>query len=159
VRRGGRKISCKGWQQEAALRMLMNQFGPGGGEKPQELIVLWRDRAGGAELGMLSRHRAVVARAGWGRKRCWCNPGSRWEFFARTSMRPRVLLCNSNLVGQWDNWDKFNELDRAGLTMYGQMTAGSWIYIGTQGFCRGPTKRLRRRRRSILAASWPASWW
>src|SRR5260370_1100840 len=63
--------------------------------------------------------------------------GWAWGSVGRSEYAPGVLLCNSNLVGQWDNWDKFNELDRAGLTMYGQMTAGSWIYIGTQGILQG----------------------
>jgi len=66
---------------------------------------------------------------------------------------PRVLLCNSNLVGHWNNWNGFMSWTARGLMMYGQMTAGSWIYIGTQGFCRGRTKRLPRRRRNILAGT------
>ena len=69
-------------------------------------------------------------------KRCWCNRASRWGFFTH-EYAPRVLIGNSNLVGHWSNWEKFNELERAGLTMYGQMTAGSWIYIGTQGIVQG----------------------
>jgi len=66
---------------------------------------------------------------------------------------PRVLLCNSNLVGHWNNWDRFHELDRAGLMMYGQMTAGSWIYIGTQGILQGTYERLRRRRKKHFGGS------
>src|SRR6266481_2222771 len=99
----GTQVSCKGWQQEAALRMLMNNLDP---EVAGDETLLVQS---GKPVGVFRTHEYA----------------------------PRVLLCNSNLVGQWDNWDKFNELDRAGLTMYGQMTAGSWIYIGTQGILQG----------------------
>src|SRR5215472_1400472 len=102
----GMQISCKGWQQEAALRMLLNNLDPEVAEKPEELVVY-----GGT--------------------------GKPVAVFRTHEYAPRVLLCNSNLVGHWSNWDKFHELDREGLMMYGQMTAGSWIYIGTQGILQG----------------------
>ena len=70
-------------------------------------------------------------------KRCWCNPASRSAVFRTHEYAPRVLIANSNLVGAWANWEQFHELERKGLMMYGQMTAGSWIYIGTQGIVQG----------------------
>jgi urocanate hydratase len=68
---------------------------------------------------------------------CWCSRASRWACFKTHEYAPRVLIANSNLVGHFSNWEKFNELERAGLMMYGQMTAGSWIYIGSQGIVQG----------------------
>jgi len=132
----GTEISCKGWQQEAALRMLMNNLDPEVAEKPQELIVY-----GGT--GRAARNwecfRAIVRslRELAADETLLVQSGKPVGIFRTHDYAPRVLICNSNLVGQWDNWDKFHELDRAGLTMYGQMTAGSWIYIGTQGILQG----------------------
>src|SRR5262252_5826753 len=110
----GNERTCKGWHQEAAMRMLMNNLDPEVAENPNQLVVY-----GGT--GRAARS---------------------WEAFDAivSSLRglendetPRVLIANSNLVGQWNNYAEFNRLERMGLTMYGQMTAGSWIYIGSQG--------------------------
>ncbi len=133
----GNQLRCKGWQQEAALRCLMNNLDPEVGRAAGGSGCLWRHRQGGAELGLLPRHCAGAGEAGRARKRCWCSPASRWAVFPTHEMAPRVIIANSNLVGKWANWEHFNELDRKGLMMYGQMTAGSWIYIGTQGILQG----------------------
>ena len=132
----GTQISCKGWQQEAALRMLMNNLDPEVAEKPQELIVY--GGTGRAARNWECFHAIVRSlRELAGDETLLVQSGKPVGIFRTHEYAPRVLICNSNLVGQWDNWDKFNELDRAGLTMYGQMTAGSWIYIGTQGILQG----------------------
>src|ERR1700738_1085761 len=133
----GTTISCKGWQQEAALRMLMNNLDPEVAEKPQELIVY--GGTGRAARNWECFHAIVRSlRELAGDETLLVQSGKPVAVFRTHEYAPRVMLCNSNLVGQWDNWDKFHELDRAGLTMYGQMTAGSWIYIGTQGILQGP---------------------
>jgi urocanate hydratase len=132
----GTTLSCKGWQQEAALRMLLNNLDPEVGERPEDLVVY-----GGT--GKAARNwdcfRAIVRslRALEADETLLVQSGKPVGIFQTHEYAPRVLLCNSNLVGHWNNWEKFNELDRAGLMMYGQMTAGSWIYIGTQGILQG----------------------
>jgi urocanate hydratase len=132
----GTQISCKGWQQEAALRMLMNNLDPEVAEKPQELIVY--GGTGRAARNWECFHAIVRSlRELASDETLLVQSGKPVGLFRTHEYAPRVLLCNANLVGQWDNWDKFHELDRAGLTMYGQMTAGSWIYIGTQGILQG----------------------
>jgi urocanate hydratase len=132
----GTQISCKGWQQEAAMRMLMNNLDPQVGEKPEELIVY-----GGR--GKAARnwecYRAIVAslKALENDETLLVQSGKPVGVFRTHDYAPRVLIANSNLVGHWSDWKHFDELDRAGLMMYGQMTAGSWIYIGTQGILQG----------------------
>ena len=132
----GPEISCKGWQQEAALRMLMNNLDPEVAEKPQELIVY--GGTGKAARNWACFHAIVASlRKLAADETLVVQSGKPVGVFRTHEYAPRVLLCNSNLVGHWDNWDRFRELDRAGLMMYGQMTAGSWIYIGTQGILQG----------------------
>jgi urocanate hydratase len=132
----GTTLSCKGWQQEAALRMLMNNLDPEVAERPADLVVY-----GGS--GKAARnwdcYDAIVAslRTLENDETLLVQSGKPVGIFRTHEHAPRVLIANSNLVGHWNNWDKFGELDRAGLTMYGQMTAGSWIYIGTQGILQG----------------------
>jgi urocanate hydratase len=132
----GNELSCKGWQQEAALRMLMNNLDPDVAERPQDLVVY-----GGT--GKAARNwdcfRAIVQslRNLEGDETLLVQSGKPVAIFRTHSYAPRVLICNSNLVGHWNDWEHFNELDRAGLMMYGQMTAGSWIYIGSQGILQG----------------------
>jgi len=132
----GSALTCKGWHQEAALRMLHNNLDPEVAEKPDQLIVYggtgraarnWEafhaiDRA----LESLENDETLLVQSG--------RPVG---IFRTTPEAPRVLIANSNLVGHWSNWDEFNRLERLGLTMYGQMTAGSWIYIGSQGIVQG----------------------
>ncbi|HTZ46144.1 MAG TPA: urocanate hydratase [Verrucomicrobiae bacterium] len=132
----GTALSCKGWQQEAALRMLLNNLDPEVGEKPEDLVVY--GGTGKAARNWDCFHAIVRSlRALEGDETLLVQSGKPVAVFRTHEYAPRVLLCNSNLVGHWSNWEKFNELDRAGLMMFGQMTAGSWIYIGTQGILQG----------------------
>jgi urocanate hydratase len=129
-------LRCRGWQQEAALRMLENNLHPDVAEKPSELIVYGgigkaaRDHASYAtirrELMRLADDETLLIQS-----------GKPVAVFRTHTHAPRVLLANSNLVGDWATWEHFRELDAAGLMMYGQMTAGSWIYIGSQGILQG----------------------
>ena len=132
----GLEMSCKGWAQEAALRMLMNNLDEEVAERPQDLVVY-----GGT--GRAARNwecfDAIVRslKSLENDETLLIQSGKPVGILRTHEYAPRVLLCNSNLVGHWNNWDKFNELERAGLMAYGQMTAGSWIYIGSQGIIQG----------------------
>jgi urocanate hydratase len=132
----GAQLNCKGWHQEAALRCLMNNLDPDVAERPDDLVVY-----GGAgkaarnwacfdaivrELQTLENDETLLVQS-----------GKPVAVFRTHEHAPRVLIANSNLVGAWANWEHFHELERRGLMMYGQMTAGSWIYIGTQGIVQG----------------------
>jgi urocanate hydratase len=132
----GTQISCKGWQQEAALRMLMNNLDPEVAEKPEELIVY--GGTGKAARNWACFHAIVESlRKLENDETLLVQSGKPVGIFRTHEYAPRVLIANANLVGHWSNWEKFGELERAGLMMYGQMTAGSWIYIGTQGILQG----------------------
>jgi urocanate hydratase len=157
----GAKISCKGWQQEAALRMLMNNLDPEVAERPQDLVVYGGTGKAARnwecydaivrELTNLGNDETLLVQS-----------GKPVGVFRTHESAPRVLIANSNLVGRWATWDHFRELERKGLMMYGQMTAGSWIYIGSQGIVQGTYETLgsvaRRhfggtlRRRLVLTA-------
>ncbi len=132
----GSELSCRGWVQEAALRMLMNNLDPEVAENPRELVVY-----GG--IGRAARNwecfDAIVAtlRRLADDETLLVQSGKPVGVFRTHPFAPRVLIANSNLVGKWADWDHFFELDRKGLMMYGQMTAGSWIYIGSQGIVQG----------------------
>jgi urocanate hydratase len=132
----GSTLSCKGWQQEAALRMLMNNLDPEVAERPDDLVVY-----GGT--GKAARNwecfDAIVRslRALENDETLLVQSGKPVAVFRTHASAPRVLIANSNLVGRWATWDVFRDLERKGLTMYGQMTAGSWIYIGSQGILQG----------------------
>ena len=132
----GNKLTCKGWQQEAAMRMLMNNLDPEVAEKPEDLIV-YGGRGKAArnwpaykaiikELTELENDETLLIQS-----------GKPVGVVKTHEYSPRVLIANSNLVGNWANWEVFDELEKKGLMMYGQMTAGSWIYIGTQGILQG----------------------
>src|SRR6201989_2040626 len=132
----GNVLSCKGWAQEAAMRMLMNNLDPDVAERPQDLVVY--GGTGKAARNWECYHAIVNSlKSLENDETLLVQSGKPVGIFKTHDYAPRVLLCNANLVGHWSNWDKFNELDRAGLMMYGQMTAGSWIYIGTQGILQG----------------------
>jgi len=132
----GTQISCKGWQQEAALRMLMNNLDPEVGERPEDLVVY--GGRGKAARNWECFHAIVKSlRNLENDETLLVQSGKPVGIFRTHPYAPRVLIANANLVGHWDDWKHFNELERAGLTMYGQMTAGSWIYIGTQGILQG----------------------
>jgi len=132
----GAQLNCKGWHQEAALRCLMNNLDPDVAERPDELIVY-----GGA--GKAARNWAAFdaivreLQALENDETLLVQSGKPVAVFRTHEHAPRVLIANSNLVGAWANWEHFHELERRGLMMYGQMTAGSWIYIGTQGIVQG----------------------
>ena len=132
----GAAISCKGWQQEAALRMLMNNLDPEVAERPDELVVY-----GGTGRAARSWEAfdAIVRtlRALEHDETLLVQSGKPVAVFRTHASAPRVLIANANLVGRWATWDHFRELERRGLTMYGQMTAGSWIYLGSQGIVQG----------------------
>jgi urocanate hydratase len=132
----GTEITCKGWPQEAALRMLMNNLDPEVAEKPDDLVVY--GGTGKAARNWECFHAIVRSLKNLAAdETLLVQSGKPVAVFRTHEYAPRVLLCNSNLVGHWNNWERFNALDRAGLMMYGQMTAGSWIYIGTQGILQG----------------------
>ncbi|MEA3246406.1 MAG: urocanate hydratase, partial [Gemmatimonadota bacterium] len=132
----GTARSCKGWQQEAALRMLMNNLDPEVAERPDDLVVY--GGAGKAARNWESFDAIVAAlRALEADETLLVQSGKPVAVFRTFAHAPRVLIANSNLVGRWATWDVFRELERLGLTMYGQMTAGSWIYIGSQGIVQG----------------------
>lgn len=134
--RRGSDLQCKGWHQEAALRMLMNNLDPEVAERPEDLIVY-----GGT--GKAARNwpafdaivRSLIELEN--DETLLIQSGKPVGVFRTHEYAPRVLLANSNLVGNWANWEQFHLLEKMGLMMYGQMTAGSWIYIGTQGIVQG----------------------
>ncbi|AGB38970.1 urocanate hydratase [Natronococcus occultus] len=137
----GTDLECEGWRQEAALRMLNNNLDPEVAERPEDLVVYGgTGRAARswdaydailAELRSLADDETLLVQSG--------KPVGRFETHERA---PRVLIANSNLVGNWDDWDHFHELEAEGKIMYGQMTAGSWAYIGTQGIIQGTFETL-----------------
>jgi urocanate hydratase len=132
----GNIISCKGWQQEAALRMLMNNLDPDVAERPEDLVVY--GGTGKAARNWESFDAIVrTLRRLENDETLLIQSGKPVGVFKTSESAPRVLLANSNLVGRWATWEKFRELERMGLIMYGQMTAGSWIYIGSQGIVQG----------------------
>ena len=132
----GTELTAKSWMTEAPMRMLMNNLHPDVAENPHELVVY-----GG--IGRAARtwedfDRIVAALTDLeGDETLLVQSGKPVGVFKTHENAPRVLIANSNLVPHWANWDHFNELDKRGLAMYGQMTAGSWIYIGTQGIVQG----------------------
>ncbi|HEV3042210.1 MAG TPA: urocanate hydratase [Candidatus Angelobacter sp.] len=137
----GNQMSCKGWSQEAALRMLMNNLDEEVAERPRDLVVYGGTGKAARnqqcldaiinELKSLENDETLLVQS-----------GKPVGVFKTHEYAPRVLIANSNLVGHWSTWEKFNELERAGLMMYGQMTAGSWIYIGSQGIIQGTFETL-----------------
>jgi urocanate hydratase len=148
----GSELSAKGWQQEAALRMLMNNLDPDVAEDPEHLIVYggtgraarsWEAfDAIVAELRRLADDETLLVAS-----------GKPVGVFRTTRDAPRVLIANANLVPHWATWEQFRELERAGLTMYGQMTAGSWIYIATQGIIQGTYETFAEAARQHFSGS------
>jgi urocanate hydratase len=132
----GSALSCKGWPQEAALRMLMNNLDPEVAERPDDLVVYGGT---GRAARSWAAFDAIVEtlRRLEGDETLLVQSGKPVAVFRTHPDAPRVLIANSNLVGRWATWDEFRRLERLGLTMYGQMTAGSWIYIGSQGILQG----------------------
>src|SRR5436190_7314152 len=132
----GTEISCRGWQQEAALRMLMNNLDPDVAERPEQLIVY--GGTGKAARNWECFHAIVATLQRLGNDETLLVQSGKPVGVIRTHEEaPRVLIANANLVPRWATIDEFRRLEGLGLTMYGQMTAGSWIYIGTQGILQG----------------------
>jgi urocanate hydratase len=132
----GSRLRTKGWQQEAALRMLMNNLDPEVAEAPEELVVY--GGTGKAARDWPCFHAIVRALESLENDETLLIQSGKPVGILRThTMAPRVLIANANLVGKWSSWEVFRELERKGLMMYGQMTAGSWIYIGSQGIVQG----------------------
>ena len=132
----GSALTCKGWQQEAAMRMLMNNLDPDVAERPDDLVVYG---GSGRAARSWSAFDAIVRslQSLEGDETLLVQSGKPVGIFRTHADAPRVLIANSNLVPHWANWDEFRRLEALGLTMYGQMTAGSWIYIGSQGIVQG----------------------
>lgn len=132
----GTELRCKGWVQEAALRMLLNNLDPEVAEDPDNLVVY--GGSGKAARNWEAFHNIVRSLESLENDETLLVQSGKPVGIVRSHPdAPRVLIANSNLVGEWANWDHFRELERKGLMMYGQMTAGSWIYIGTQGILQG----------------------
>jgi urocanate hydratase len=132
----GSQISCRGWPQEAALRMLMNNLDPEVAENPDALVVYGGTGRAARSWAAFDAIVRELRRLG-DDETLLVQSGKPVGVFRTHEWAPRVLIANSNLVGRWATWDHFRELERRGLMMYGQMTAGSWIYIGTQGILQG----------------------
>ncbi len=152
----GNSLSCRGWPQEAAYRMLQNNLDPEVAERPQDLVVYGGTgraaRSWNAYDAMLRTLRTLDRE-----ETMLVQSGKPVGVFQTHEWAPRVLIANSNLVPDWANWDEFRRLEHQGLTMYGQMTAGSWIYIGTQGILQGTyecfAEIARRRFKGTLAGT------
>jgi len=153
----GAELRCKGWVQEAALRMLMNNLDPEVAENPKELVVY-----GG--IGRAARdwecYDAIVATLTRleNDETLLVQSGKPVGVFKTHEQAPRVLIANSNLVGHWATWEHFFELDRKGLMMFGQMTAGSWIYIGSQGIVQGTYETFAEAVRQHYAGDAAGKW-
>jgi urocanate hydratase len=148
----GAELSCRGWVQEAALRMLMNNLDPEVAERPEDLVVY--GGTGKAARDWPSFERIVAALRSLAEDETLLVQSGKPVGVLRTHPdAPRVLIANSNLVGHWATWEHFHELERKGLMMYGQMTAGSWIYIGTQGILQGTYETFAQAGRTHFGSS------
>ena len=153
----GTRLSARSWLTEAPLRMLMNNLDPEVAERPEDLVVY-----GG--IGKAARNwecfDAMVSalRRLDADQTLLVQSGKPVGIFRTHADAPRVLIANSNLVPAWANWEHFNELDRKGLMMYGQMTAGSWIYIGSQGIVQGTYETFAEAGRQHVAGDWRGKW-
>src|SRR6267142_2451866 len=153
----GTSLSCKGWPQEAALRMLMNNLDPDVAERPDDLVVYggsgkaardWRSfDAIVASLRALEHDETLLVQS-----------GKPVAVFRTHAGAPRVLIANALLVPAWATWENFRDLEHRGLTMYGQMTAGSWIYIGSQGILQGTYETLAAAARRHWGGSLRGRW-
>src|SRR6187397_2485934 len=132
----GSERTCKGWHQEAAMRMLMNNLDPDVAENPDELVVYGGSGRAARSWEAFDGIVATLRELG-DDETLLVQSGKPVGVFRTHEWAPRVLIANSNLVGEWATWEEFRRLEQLGLTMYGQMTAGSWIYIGSQGIVQG----------------------
>ena len=153
----GATLSCKSWLTEAPLRMLMNNLDPDVAEHPEELVVY--GGIGRAARDWVAYDKIVeTLRRLEGDETLLIQSGKPVGVFKTHADAPRVLLANSNLVPRWATWEHFDELDRKGLMMYGQMTAGSWIYIGTQGIVQGTYETFAEMGRKHYGGDWSGKW-
>ncbi|MCB0308499.1 MAG: urocanate hydratase [Bdellovibrionales bacterium] len=153
----GSSLQCKGWEQEAAMRMLMNNLDPEVAEKPQDLIVY--GGSGKAARSWEDFDRIIAALKRLENDETLLIQSGRAVGVVRTFPHmPRVLISNAMLVPKWADWDIFWELEKAGLTMYGQMTAGSWIYIGTQGILQGTYETFRAAAQKHFQGTLKSKW-
>src|SRR5580692_8084411 len=153
----GSQLRCKGWQQEAALRCLMNNLDPEVAERPADLVVY--GGTGRAARNWECFHAIVRELENLGNEETLLvQSGKPVGVFPTHDMAPRVIIANSNLVGRWSNWEHFHELDRKGLMMYGQMTAGSWIYIGSQGIIQGTYETFAEAARKHYGGDFAGRW-
>jgi urocanate hydratase len=153
----GNRLSAKSWLTEAPLRMLMNNLDPEVAERPEELVVY--GGIGKAARNWECYERIVESlRALEADESLLIQSGKPVGVFRTHADAPRVLIANSNLVPKWATWDHFNELDRKGLMMYGQMTAGSWIYIGSQGIVQGTYETFAEAGRQHYGGDWSGKW-
>jgi urocanate hydratase len=153
----GRKLSAKSWQTEAPLRMLMNNLDPEVAEKPHELVVYGGIGRAARDWGSYDRIVAALTALGGDETLC-VQSGKPVGIFRTHPDAPRVLIANSNLVPHWATLDHFNLLDRKGLMMFGQMTAGSWIYIGSQGIVQGTYETFAEVGRRHYGGSLTGKW-
>jgi urocanate hydratase len=153
----GPLISCRGWQQEAALRMLMNNLDPEVAERPDELVVYGGTGKAARSWDAFERIVTTLRELDHD-ETLLIQSGSPVGVFRTHAHAPRVLIANSNLVGRWATWEHFHELERKGLMMYGQMTAGSWIYIGTQGILQGTYETFGAMARTHFGGSLRGRW-
>lgn len=152
----GTELSCRNWLIEAAYRMIQNNLDPDVAERPQDLVVY-----GG--IGKAARNwpafEAILTslRELQEDETLLVQSGKPVGVFRTHTDAPRVLIANSNIVPHWANWEHFHELDKAGLMMYGQMTAGSWVYIGAQGIVQGTYETFAEAGRNTMKATCAAS--
>src|SRR5687768_2667544 len=155
--RTGTEIKAKSWATEAAVRMLMNNLDPDVAEAPEELVVYGGIGRAARDWASYDRIVETLERLE-GDETLLIQSGKPVGVFRTHPDAPRVLLANSNLVPRWADWDHFNELDRKGLMMYGQMTAGSWIYIGAQGIVQGTYETFVEMGRQHYAGDLSGKW-
>src|SRR5215813_3596417 len=153
----GTQLSCRNWISEAALRMLLNNLDPEVAERPEDLVVY--GGIGKAARNWKAFEQILAALRGLGEEETLLiQSGKPVGVFRTHADAPRVLIANSNLVARWADWEHFNALDRKGLMMYGQMTAGSWIYIGSQGIVQGTYETFVEMGRQHFAGNLAGKW-
>src|SRR6201995_1407102 len=153
----GREISAKSWLTEAPLRMLMNNLDPDVAERPDDLVVYGGSGRAARDWDSFDRIVTTLRRLE-ADQTLLVQSGKPVGVFRTHGDAPRVLIANSNIVPHWATLDKFQELDRKGLMMYGQMTAGSWIYIGTQGIVQGTYETFVEMGRRHFGGSLKGKW-
>ncbi len=153
----GSEMTCKGWEQEAALRMLHNNLDPEVGERPEDLVV-YGGRGKAARNWEAFDHIVRALRSLENDETLLIQSGKPVGIFKTHEDAPRVLLSNSMLVPKWATWEHFDELDKKGLMMFGQMTAGSWIYIGSQGILQGTYETFAEAARQHTGGTMAGTW-